>query len=513
MYCGWIRKGAGLVPAVCAALGLAAGARADSPPATVEAATVSQWTVGLDAERWRLPGDETAGIAGLHLRRQFSDYLRLGVDSFAAVQGQRGGFITLGVGGEVRYPLLNALDLELGASVSAGGGRGGHELSGGGLMLRENFGVGLPVGDFRWRAGISHVDFPNGGTISGTQGYLGIERRFSGVSADYGAASGRYTLPEPVDLMPTEVGVFVRQYRVRAGSVTDAGQPQANFGLIGAEWRGRLSGPWYVLIDAGGAAHGQSNGYMEIMGGAGARLPVMPGWWLDAAVTVGAGGGGAVDTGGGALVAARIGSDWQIGDRDVLSLGLEHMKAPSGHLAVDGLSLGVRHQFGPAEPTHVSADASADVEALPVRVRITQQTYRAATASWATRPIPDIGVLGIQADYDVSTHWSLTGQGLAAYRGQSGAYMTGLVGVGFHQPLVGAVQFEAEALGGAAGGGGVAVASGAVGQVNAGLGYEAAQGVGVHASIGRLRALHGPFSANVIGVSISYRLSLLTGAR
>jgi len=49
--------------------------------------------------------------------------------------------------------------------------------------------------------------------------------------------------------------------------------------------------------------------------------------------------------------------------------------------------------------------------------------------------------------------------------------------------------------------------------VNAGLGYEAASGLGVHASVGRLRALHGAFAANVIGLSISYRLSLLTGTR
>ena len=66
---------------------------------------------------------------------------------------------------------------------------------------------------------------------------------------------------------------------------------------------------------------------------------------------------------------------------------------------------------------------------------------------------------------------------------------------------------------GAAGGGGVAVASGAVGQVSAGLGFEGAGGLGVHASLGKIRSLQGGFSADVIGLSVSYRTTLLTGAR
>jgi hypothetical protein len=57
-------------------------------------AVETPWTAGLDAERWTLPANETAGMVGLHLRRAFGERLRLGVDSFAAVQGQRGGFTT-----------------------------------------------------------------------------------------------------------------------------------------------------------------------------------------------------------------------------------------------------------------------------------------------------------------------------------------------------------------------------------------------------------------------------------
>ncbi len=472
----------------------------------------TSWEVGLDTERWQLPADETAGVAGLHLRRNFGEHLRLGVDSFAAVQGRRGGFITLGVGGEYVYPLTRHVDVEGGFSVSAGGGRGGHELSGGGLLLRESIGLGLPLGAWRWRAGISHIDFPNGGSITGTQWYAGLEHSFRGLSVDPSDTSDRFRLTETSAFTPSDLGVYGRQYRVRHGSVTEAGRPQANFGVVGAQWRGTISGPWYYMVDAAGAAHGSSNGYMEIMGGVGLRLPLTSTWSLDAGVSLGAGGGGAVSTGGGMLVAARVGAEWSFSPQNVLAVGVERLKAPNGHLDTDGVSITLRRRFGPDHITTVDAGDVAALDTHPVRVRVTEQSYRAAGAAWSTRPIPNIGVLGVQADYDLNDLWYMTGQGLAAYRGQSGAYMTGLVGAGLHLGMSSGLRVEAEALAGAAGGGGVAVASGAVGQVNVGLGYEWRNGVGVHATIGRIRSLHGTFAANVAGLSISYRTKLLSGS-
>jgi hypothetical protein len=471
------------------------------------------WAVGVETERWTLPAGETAGMAGLHLRRTFSDHLRLGVDSFAAMQGRRGGFITLGVGGEWRFPLTTWADGEAGLSVSAGGGRGGRELSGGGLLLRESLGFGIPAGAWRWRAGVSHVNFPNGGTIVGTQWYAGVERAFTGLSTRAPATERTFRLATAQSLTATDLGVYMRQYRVQTGSVTDAGNPQTNFGVVGAEWRRVVAGPWYISVDAGGAAHGQSNGYMEIMGGVGLQLPLTSSVSVDGGVSVGAGGGGGVDTGGGALLAARVGAQWQLTAQDALAVGLERMKAPRGHLTVDGVSVTLRHRFGPKEPVLVPADTVTELQTHPVRVRLAVQNYAAAGSSWATRPIPSIGVLGVQADYDLSDVWYLTGQGLAAYRGQSGAYMTGLVGVGTHLDLGRQVFLESEALLGAAGGGGVAVASGAVAQVNVGVGTEWATGWGVHATVGRIRSLQGSFAANVIGLSLSYRTTLLSGVR
>lgn len=485
-----------------------AGAIAAAPDAAV-----SDWSAGIDAERWQLPEDETAGFVGLHLRRDFTPHLRAGIDSFAAVEGDRGGFITIGVGGEYVRPIYQSLDIEAGVSLTAGGGRGGFELSGGGLMTRESLGLGLSIGDWRIRTGVSRVDFPNGGTIHSTQWYAGIERAFQALSAPLDDEGGRFRLTESTRFTAADFGVFGRQYFVQSSSRTASGVPQLDFGLVGAEWRGTLDGPWYYSVDAGGAARGDSNGYMEIMGGIGLRLPLSDRIAVDASAAVGAGGGGDVDTGGGVLLAARAGAEFRITGRDSVALGYERMWAPDGDLTADGVSLGLRHRFGPDQSRTAADGSRVDLEAHDVRIRIAGQQYNGSGSEWSTRPIPDIGVLGVQIDYFLSPRFCLTGQGLAAADGKSGAYMTGLVGAGLRLPTQAHIDFEAEALVGAAGGGGVAVGSGAVGQLSVGIGHEWSNGVGVHASYGRMEALNDGFSVDVVGVSFSYRMKMLTASR
>ena len=47
-------------------------------------------------EEWKLPRNETMGMARIGLREKFGRYFNAGVDSYAAAQGERGGFIKIG---------------------------------------------------------------------------------------------------------------------------------------------------------------------------------------------------------------------------------------------------------------------------------------------------------------------------------------------------------------------------------------------------------------------------------
>jgi len=95
--------------------------------ATSLAATprVETFEVQSGYEQWELPLDESMGMARFGLHKDFGQYLDGGVDFFAAVEGDRGGFITLGLSGGFEYPLSSVLSIEAGLYLGAGGGRGG----------------------------------------------------------------------------------------------------------------------------------------------------------------------------------------------------------------------------------------------------------------------------------------------------------------------------------------------------------------------------------------------------
>jgi hypothetical protein len=86
--------------------------------------------------------------------------------------------------------------------------------------------------------------------------------------------------------------------------------------------------------------------------------------------------------------------------------------------------------------------------------------------------------------------------------------MTGLLGLGVHYPFLHDWAVEAEALVGAAGGGGLAVGGGLVWQVNAGLSYAVSQNNDVLLQVGRIDAPKGGFAAHVLSVSMAHKFSL-----
>ncbi len=494
---------------VCAGLALVIAPCASVAADPAPPAVASAWQVRADAENWRLPGAESMGMVRLAMRRSFGPWIAAGIDGSAAVRGNHGGFITLGVGADALVPLTSRLGAEAGLSVAAGGGRGGNELAGGGLQTRAQLGLRYQCAKGEAVSiGISRVDFPDGGTIHSTQAYLAYTHAFSAwslppagdathMAAGLGSATNRFAL-------------FVEPLSVGSGVARVDGGPQRNLGLVGFEWQSGLGDRIYARLAAGGAASGSSSGYMQVLGGLGYRWPLAPRVALTASASVGAGGGGAVDTGGGMLLEAAAGFAFGVTAHDSLELSAVRLKAPSGEFAARGLTLRAAHRFGPDDGAVPPAMASR-TEVLPVRVRVVDQEYRAPSAAWSARTHNSVGALGVQADYFVTPTWYLTGQGLAAYHGHSGAYMVGLAGAGWHPMLSERVYAEVEALAGAAGGGGAAVGSGVVGQLNAALGFRAANGVGLQMGIGRLQARRGGFAANVLSLAVTWQTDLLSG--
>ena len=133
----------------------------------------------INYETIKLPGGEPMGWVGANLMFDVTDYARLGIGTYGAMAGQRGGFITLGVAGELRKALTPDWVVHTGLFVGAGGGRGGGTLAGGGLMLRTDLGLNYQLKDLgSVGIGLSHVEFPSG-VVSSSQAYVQYEYAFN----------------------------------------------------------------------------------------------------------------------------------------------------------------------------------------------------------------------------------------------------------------------------------------------------------------------------------------------
>jgi hypothetical protein len=146
-------------------------------------------------------------------------------------------------------------------------------------------------------------------------------------------------------------------------------------------------------------------------------------------------------------------------------------------------------------------------EPRALRVRFAEQHYFKGSADWRSLPEVEVGNLGFQFDYFMTPEWYLTGQGLGAYTGKAGAYMTGQMGVGTHRALSANTFVEVEALAGAAGGGGLRTGGGLVYQLNANLGWQVNEHTAVLLGAGELKAANGSLRAHVAGLSVAYRFN------
>ncbi|MBV5268232.1 MAG: hypothetical protein JZU67_07005, partial [Burkholderiaceae bacterium] len=195
-------------------------AKLANPPAYNEAYANNQLiqptpsAVRLTFESLNLPGGESMGMLGGDVLVSVHENLRVGVGAYGAVEGQRGGFITLGVEGELQQRISDAW-------VSHAGG----------LMLRGDLGVTYESKGYgNISLGVSHVRFPSG-DINTTQPYVQYEYPFNSLlgSGWLGAPPKENGLRiDPVQASRNEFNLVGRHCQFRSSAKRDDGSPQNN---------------------------------------------------------------------------------------------------------------------------------------------------------------------------------------------------------------------------------------------------------------------------------------------
>jgi hypothetical protein len=133
------------------------------------------------------------------------------------------------------------------------------------------------------------------------------------------------------------------------------------------------------------------------------------------------------------------------------------------------------------------------------------ERYRAARKDGGTRPLEAVV---LQVNRFVSPNLYVTGQAHSAYAGGAGAYSVGLFGLGAQLPVTQRLRLGAEALAGAAGGGGVDTQGGAIVQARAYADAALTDALSLRVGVGKLKSVHGGLDAPVVDAALVFRFGV-----
>ena len=461
--------------------------------------------VRLGGERVHMPGDERMGLVGLTELLNVGGEWWVGPGVYGAATGRRGGLFVPGVEGAWSHPFNDWLAVD--AGVFAGGGGGAAAPVGGGLMLRPHLDLVFRLPGFYTGPTYSKIWFPNGQINSSQFGWMvnfdsSFRYRpasFQGVATD-GSATGLGF--DHVDAMVTF------EHPVRSTSTTGA-PLTSRIGLVGLRAERIVDGPLWAGIETAGAASGGVAGYAEVLGTAGLRWPVIGDRLsLGVRASAGLGGGGGIDTGGGLLVKAAAGATLRL--TDTLGIGAEI-----------GVVDAPRHAHFKAETAAVSLNWALDVPqgdlsgwfnskaGTPTRMEFGSgvERYRAARKDGRTEALESVV---LQVNRFVTPNVYVTGQAHSAFAGGAGAYSQGLFGVGAQVPLTQRLRLGAEALAGAAGGGGVDTGGGAVAQGRVYADFAISDSLSLRVAGGKIKSVRGSggLDAPVIDAALVFRFGV-----
>jgi hypothetical protein len=474
----------------------------------------------ISYETVTLSPTEKMGLAGFQYLMDVSPRLYAGLGVYGAVVGERGGFFTGGFEAGLKQPLAGPLSVD--AGLFLGGGGGGSAPQGGGLMVRPHLGLLYAFKDVRLCFEYALVDFPNGD----------IRSRHAAVFIDLPFDSLRVVSERPEDLaavLERASHAVNREVRFDREHLTaryqiyspphavmdiDGVSKTGAIQMTGFEYGRELGGKTYLFVETSGAAGGNADGYAEVLFGGGSRVPLLvSNLLLDARFSVGAGGGGRVDTGGGGLAKASLGLKFMTGDYFSIDTRTGYVES-GGKFQARTVEFGLSYALDAAVFGKHGAPGGLVADSLRIyswRTRFTGQQYTSLNASMRNgREDGAISLLGAKLDAFLgTTAYYLTGQAQSAFAGGAGGYSVGLMGIGYLSgPIAGtSVHVFAEALGGAAGGGGIKVGGGAVVQPSIGVLYDVSGNTGIEVSVNRIRALHGGLDSTAAGLGVVYRFS------
>jgi hypothetical protein len=454
--------------------------------------------VRIGGERVHLPGGERMGLVGMTELLNVGGEWWAGPGVYGAATGKRGGLFVPGVEGAWSHPFNDWLALD--AGLFAGGGGGAAAPVGGGLMLRPHLDLVFRFPGFYTGPTFSKVWFTSGQINSNQLGWLlngdsSFRYRpagFTGAATD-GSATG---------LGFDHVDAMVTMAHPRSSLTTAGTALTQTIGLVGLRAERIVDGPLWAGVETSGAASGGVAGYAEVLGTTGLRWKVAGDWLsLGVRASAGLGGGGGIDTGGGLLLKTAAGATLRM--TDTLGLGAEVglVDAPRGRYKAATAALSLNWALDVPQGDLGSWTDSRPGTPTRMEFASAVEHYRAARKTGGSEPLDAVA---LQVNRFIAPNVYLTGQAHSAFAGGAGAYSVGLFGVGAQLPVAARIRRGAEALGGAAGGGGVDTQGGAVLQARAYADVALTVSLSLRVGAGKIKSVHGGLYAPVVDAALVF---------
>jgi hypothetical protein len=466
----------------------------------------------------QMPGSEpTMGLSGIHYNLNAGKSIYLGVGLYGAVTGIRGGFFSLGVNAGFKKDITSKCYVD--AGLYFGGGGGARTPDGGGAFILPHFNVGTHFSKFDISAGYSYINFFDFGDIKGHQLVLDISLP---VSFDY--APYRF-FGKNLDLEnPNTVGDWYKQTKlssfrlgfdnliVKAGLDGNGGfKEDKSIGLMGIEYDSYFDRNGFLFVKGDAAYRGIMAGYMDIFLGAGYGLPINnDSFKLLAKFSMGAGGGGGVDTQGGFLVAPTVGLEKRIGHSTYLGVDVGYLLTPNRYFVASNYSFGIKYYLNQSGILSSEGKPFQFAKFKGFEMIVGQEVY-INTVRTKNKPTQDLYKIMMQFNYSLNKYCYAIGQTSFADFGNGGAYAEGIVGFGFKYMLPSAnkFSFNAQLMAGTGGGGDVNTGDGILLKSSLGMNYNFSEKLGIATSFGKAIARGDALNSTMFNVGLNYRISFL----
>jgi hypothetical protein len=274
------------------------------------------------------------GLVGFRMEQMLTSTRFWGIEAAGAASGSAAGYAEfLGAAG-IETPVFNGV-ASIGARLAAGMGGGGSVSVGGGQLYKMGGYVTANL------SSDTHLAL-EGGYASAPNGRFRARYTAANLTMDL---DHPYSSFEQTKIDQYEWLLGTNRYIATAhkdGSVSA-------MDVVAMQVNRYIGDTIYLIGQAHSAFHGKEGGYSAGLFGAGFRsAKLYGGVSIGAEILLGAAGGGAVDSSGGAIVSPNIFVDWELNDLFALRLGAGCVKSLSGALNSQTAEAAIKFSYATA---------------------------------------------------------------------------------------------------------------------------------------------------------------------